>query len=83
MAGPARDWWRVVEEKLRGEGMHQEWNTFLEEFRKKFIPMVIRDRKKQEFIYLRQRNLTVPQYEVEFTKLAKYTLDMVNTDDKE
>ena len=58
------------------------WNSFLEKFRKKFIPKVVRERNEEEFIALRQRTLTVAQYEVQFTKLSNYAPDMVSTDEK-
>ena len=82
LEGLAYSWWRVIEEKWRGEGRQPEWGAFVAEFGKKFIPKVVRDRKEQEFINLRQRTLTVSEYEVQFTKLSKYALDMVNTEEK-
>ena len=46
------------------EGTPRLWSAFLEEFRKKFVPKVVRERKEEEFIGLRQRTLTVAQHEV-------------------
>ena len=63
LEGPAKEWWRVIEEKWGMEGRQPMWTAFLEEFRKKFIPRVVRERKEEEFIGLRQRTLTVAQYE--------------------
>ena len=42
----------------------------------------MRERKDEEFIGLKQKNLTVDQYEILFTKLSKYAPDMVNTEEK-
>ena len=58
------------------------WSAFLEEFRKKFIPRVVRERKEEEYIGLKQKTLTVSQYEVQFTKLLRYAPDIVNTEEK-
>ena len=58
------------------------WSTFVSEFWKKFIPQVVREKKEEEFIGLKQKTLTVTQYEIQFTKLSKYAPDMVNTEEK-
>ena len=82
LEGPARDWWRVVEEKWGMEVRPKLWSAFRDEFLKNFIPKVVRDRKEEEFIGLRQETLTVAQYEIQFTKLSKYAPEMVNTEEE-
>ena len=82
LEGSAKAWWRFVEQKWEIKGKPRTWNAFLEEFRKKFIPLLVRERMEEEFMYLKQRALTVSQYEVQFTKLSKYALEMVNTETK-
>ena len=82
LEGPAKEWWRVIEEKWVAEGRQYLWKSFLEEFRKKFIPKVVRQRREEEFIALKQRMMTVEQYETQFAKLSKYAPDMVNTEEK-
>ena len=42
----------------------------------------MRERKEEEFIGLKQRTLTVAQYEIQFSKLSKYASNMVNTEEK-
>ena len=54
----------------------------MEEFRKTFIPLIIRERKEEKFIYLKQKILTVTQYKIQFTKLSRYVPEMVNTEEK-
>ena len=49
----------MIKEKWEIEGRLRLWDAFVEEFRKRFIPKVVRDRKEEEFIGLRQRALTV------------------------
>ena len=82
LEGLAKEWWRVIEEKWALEGRQPLWSAFLDEFRKKFIPKVVRERKEEEFISLKQRALTVAEYETQFTKLSKYAPEMVSTDEK-
>ena len=49
------------------------------EFRKKYILAVFREKREYEFMYLKQRTLTVTEYEEKFTRLSKYAPEMVNT----
>ena len=53
LEGPAKEWWRVIEEKWMLEGKPRLWNAFLKEFRKKFVPKVVREINEEEFIGLR------------------------------
>ena len=82
LEGLAKGWWTMIEEKWEKEDRQREWNVFVTEFQNKFIPKVVKKRKEKEFINLRQKTLTVTQYEVQFTKLSKYAPDMVNTEVK-
>ena len=82
LEGLAYNWWRVVEAKWRDEVRQPTWAAFIAEFRNKFIPKSVRDKKEQEFLYLKQRGLTVAEYEAQFTKLAQYASDMVNMEEK-
>ena len=69
-----------MDERWREEGKQRTWGSFLQEFRKKFILAVVKEKREEEFVYLKQRSLTVAQYEMQFTKLSKYAPKMVNTD---
>ena len=69
----------MVEQKWELEGKPRTWNAFLEEFKKKFILLVIREKREEKIISLRQRTLTVAQYKVQFTKLANYMPDIINS----
>ena len=82
LKGPAKAWWRIIDKKWEQEGTPRTWNSFLAEFKNKFIPLVTREKREEEFIYLKQGIMAVAQYEVAFTKLAKYAPDMVNTEAK-
>ena len=82
LKGTARIWWRTIDQEWKVKGKSPTWNSFLGEFRSKFIPLLVRERKEQEFMDLRQKTLTVAQYEVLFTKLSKYALEMINTEEK-
>ena len=82
LEGPAKDWWNFTEQKWEIQGRPRIWSNFIEDFKDKFIPLVERERKEEEFMSLRQRTLTVAEYEVQFAKLAKYAPEAVNTEAK-
>ena len=82
LEGPAKAWWRLIDKKWGQEGTPRTWNSFVVEFKSKFISLVIREKKEEEFINLKQGTMTVDQYEITFTRLVKYALDMVNTEAK-
>ena len=56
------------------------YDDFLREFRDKYMPEVYRDEKQREFLTLRQRTITVAEYEVRFTQLSIYAPMMVFTE---
>ena len=45
------------------------------------MPAVYKDRKKLEFLELKQNNLAVADYKVQFIRLSKYTPEEVITDE--
>ncbi len=56
------------------------WEFFLAEFRKKYISHVHLEAKRREFLALRQRQLTVFEYEQEFMRLSGYALEIMPTE---
>ena len=72
----------LSKKKRRQEGQSCTWGAILIEFRKKFIPAVIREKREEKFMNLKQRNLTVAEDEEKFTQLSKYAPEMVNTENK-
>ncbi|KAL0450939.1 UNVERIFIED_CONTAM: RNA-directed DNA polymerase [Sesamum latifolium] len=57
------------------------WNDFLKEFADKYTPPVYRNRKKVEFLELKQNELSVAGYELQFVRLSKYAPEEVSTDE--
>ncbi len=47
------------------------------EFRKKYVSQIYLEARRREFISLRQRQLTVSEYEREFIKLSRYGREIV------
>ena len=63
LKGPARDWWKLVEQRWINTRTPYTWDGFLFEFREKYIPQVMRDRREKEFMDLEQGGASVGEYE--------------------
>ncbi|KAH7839539.1 hypothetical protein Vadar_005460 [Vaccinium darrowii] len=77
LEGEAHRWWTMKEQSEPRMG----WTRFLVVFREKYIPQSIQDAKCTEFQQLKQKGqMTVSEYEAEFTNLAQYAPHMVATE---
>ena len=76
----AQLWWDNV---TRGRPAAEiTWEFFLDRFEKKFIGQRYKDEQRRAFIYLRQRQLSVFEYERQFSRLEKYAPEMVDTEER-
>ena len=57
------------------------WANFLKEFSDKYIPVVYKARKKLEFLNLKQDDLSIAKYKIQFVRLSKYAPEEVATDE--
>ncbi|MQL76638.1 hypothetical protein Taro_009033 [Colocasia esculenta] len=71
-------WWESVE-ATRENGQFT-WNEFKEAFNSKYFSERVQERKAAEFATLKQRSLTVAEYEALFSRLARYAVHLVNTE---
>ena len=53
------------------------WEFFVQEFRAKYITEMYRESKWKQFLNLKQRNLSVAEYEKKFSHLNKYASKLV------
>ncbi|KAL0416534.1 UNVERIFIED_CONTAM: hypothetical protein Slati_3485300, partial [Sesamum latifolium] len=67
----ALDWWETVSGS-KNRPIILTWNDFLKKFADKYTPPVYRNRKKVEFLELKQNELSVAGYELQFVRLSKY-----------
>ncbi|XP_030442425.2 uncharacterized protein LOC115664665 [Syzygium oleosum] len=72
LQGNASHWWKAMKETVFSENTAVTWNAFVETFNGKYFSECARDKKMQEFLQLRQNNLTVDQYEAKFAQLSRY-----------
>ncbi|KAA3481028.1 maturase K [Gossypium australe] len=74
----AYQWWNTLVSIVPRERI--TWEFFQEEFRKKYIIQRFIDQKRKEFLELKQGQMTVMEYELEFVRLSKYARECVSTE---
>ena len=79
LQGSAYDWWKLV---LRSPRLPDpiSWKIFIQEFRAKYVSDMYKETKWKQFLNMKQRNLSVAEYEKEFSHLSKYTPESVLTE---
>ncbi|XP_038975808.1 uncharacterized protein LOC120106826 [Phoenix dactylifera] len=77
LQGEAFNWWQMLEHKFEHDGEPLNWDKFRKAFYDKYFPRSVKPQKEQEFIHLKQRGMTVAEYEAKFTELAKFVLKLV------
>lgn len=73
-------WWLSVERMLGGNVNQFTWDQFKESFYAKFFPASLRDDKRQEFIDLKQGQMTLEEYDYEFDILSLFAPELVETE---
>ena len=67
------NWW-ILEESKRGK---VTWKELKGIFSGKYFPISYIEEKRDEFLSLEQRRLSVTKYERKFTELAKYAFILI------
>ncbi|KAK8913645.1 hypothetical protein KSP39_PZI023490 [Platanthera zijinensis] len=78
LKGLAKSWWMREKEGMVGGCT---WASFKEILMRKFLPGVERDRLMNDFLHLKQRQLTVSGYEIEFSKLSRFAPSLVSSEE--
>ena len=78
LQGEAYDLWKLV---LESPGIlnPKTWEFFVQEFRAKYVTYMYRESKWKQLLNIKQRNLSVAEYEKEFSHLSKYALEAILT----
>ena len=79
LQGEAYGWWKLV---LKSQGIPNPmtWEFFVEEFKAKYVADLYKESKRKQFLNIKQRHLSVAEYEKEFSYLSKYALEAVLTE---
>ncbi|MQM01088.1 hypothetical protein Taro_033839 [Colocasia esculenta] len=75
----ARAWWKATSAHLPNVA-DLEWAGFLEIFRGKYFSERVKEKKAVKFAALKQKGMTVAEYEAQFTRLAVYAPHLVGTE---
>ena len=70
-------WWEMTKRKLGGDVNRITWEQFNESFYAKFFSVIVKYAKRQEFMNLKQGDMTVEQYDVEFDMLSRFDPDVI------
>ncbi|XP_040951282.1 uncharacterized protein [Gossypium hirsutum] len=71
-------WWESVVRHLPESQI--TWDLFQKEFQKKYIGEMYIEDKKQEFLLLQQGDMSVIDYEREFSRLSRYASEFIPTE---
>ncbi|XP_057990553.1 uncharacterized protein LOC131172937 [Hevea brasiliensis] len=80
MIDDAYQWWDTVSREVQLDQI--TWEFFLTEFKKMYVNNVYLKERRRKFISLRQRQLSVSEYEQEFVRLSRYGREIVPTEAK-
>ncbi|MQM05537.1 hypothetical protein Taro_038349 [Colocasia esculenta] len=75
----ARAWWKATSAHLPNVA-ELEWARFLEIFRGKYFSERVKEKKAAEFAALKQKGMSVAEYEAQSTRLAVYAPHLVGTE---
>ncbi|KAA0033187.1 ty3-gypsy retrotransposon protein [Cucumis melo var. makuwa] len=74
-------WWKTAERMLGGDVSKITWEQFKESFYAKLFSANVKYAKQQEFLNLEQGDMSVEQYDVEFSMLSRFAPDVVKDEE--
>ncbi|XP_074342388.1 uncharacterized protein LOC141679927 [Apium graveolens] len=72
--------WESTKVLLEGEAI--SWQKFTGQFLEKYLPSYMQDQLEMRFLDLKQENMTIVEFEVKFSELARLVPEYVNTEAK-
>ncbi|GAB2217412.1 hypothetical protein Droror1_Dr00000595 [Drosera rotundifolia] len=70
LEGEASAWWSTIEERAKEPTFNGE--SFKKLIRERFYPVSLQVLKRDEFLAIKQGNMTVPEYATQFTTLLRF-----------
>jgi hypothetical protein len=77
LTGEALKWWKSQVE-LIGPDVVITWERFVEEFNRQYFPRFQKQSRAIEFQNLVQGTMTVEQYSIKFTELARFGINLIS-----
>ncbi|KAL4324432.1 hypothetical protein GQ457_11G024800 [Hibiscus cannabinus] len=78
LSGEALDWWESVVESVSASRV--TWDFFRKSFEDRYIGEEYYEKCRQDFLDLKQNNMTVNAYEMQFLKLLRYAGGLVTNE---
>ncbi|XP_027071790.1 uncharacterized protein [Coffea arabica] len=75
--GPTRAWWNVIRAKWERKWITWTWLNFVREFNEKYLPLIVQEKREDDFIRLLPGGLSLSEYETQFTKLSKFAPELI------
>jgi hypothetical protein len=82
LKGPALAWWHSYRENNAEAARNMVLDDFITIFKGHQVPDSLVRMKQEEFMHLKQGNMSVVEYLHKFTELSRYEPDAVKTDEK-
>ncbi|XP_070056800.1 uncharacterized protein [Nicotiana tomentosiformis] len=79
LSGSVCRWWKIFEEGRPADATPPTWAQFAEMFLKEFVPETLRDAWRTEFERLHEGTMTVSEYAIRFSELARHAPILVPT----
>ena len=76
----AYQWWVFVTRTALSERV--TWEFFLDEFKKHYVGRIYLNNMRREFHNLKQRQMSVTEYQREFTRLSKYAPEILVSEEE-
>ena len=74
--GNAKMWWRSYVECQPAQALPMTWASFSSLFMENYIPRTLSNRRRDEFLSLEQRKMSVAAYEAKFRALSRYATQL-------
>jgi len=71
--GAAEDWWETAQRRMVTDGMEVNWENFKKVMLEKYLSLSYKVRKEQEFLQLKQGNMSVTEFTKKFEELSHYS----------
>ncbi|XP_060170649.1 uncharacterized protein LOC132601584 [Lycium barbarum] len=78
----AKTWWRAFIDRRLVGAPPLSWTQFHQAFSKKYVLRTLRDAHRDEFLHLRQRGLSVSEYEARYIFLARYAAQIILSEEE-
>ena len=76
----AYNWWVLVIRTAPSDSV--TWKFFLDEFKKQYVGHIYLNNMRREFHNLKQRQMSVTEYQREFTQLRKYATEILVSEEE-